>query len=110
MKRIQLVLAALAIVVTSFAAFAGPVMAQLVYENTDNYSNQEGWENGYYVNPDYDDYCDYYPWDPYCWGYYDDDDDDTYWISPDAYYVGNPYENEPWAFYYEGEGDVSYNF
>ncbi len=66
MRRIQLILAALAIVVTSFAAFAGPVMAQLVYENTDNYSNQEGWINGYYVNPDY---YGCWAWDPY-WGWY----------------------------------------
>jgi hypothetical protein len=64
-RRIQLIFAALAIVVTSFAAFAGPVMAQAVYEYTDNYSNQEGWVNGYYVNPD----C-YWYWDWYWGGWY----------------------------------------
>ena len=72
MRRIQLILAALAIVVTSFAAFAGPVMAQLVYENTDNYYNQEFAVFG----PD--DYAAYYD------GYYG-----CYWVCDpwwDVYY------------------------
>ncbi len=72
MRRIQLILAALAIVVTSFASFSGPVMAQAVYEYTDNYSNQEALECAhgecYYYNPSWDDDC-YWYWDWY-WGWY----------------------------------------
>jgi len=84
MRRIRLVLAALAIVVTSLAAFAGPVTAQ-VYEYTENWGNQDYAVSG----PDYyryygDDYCYYYPWD--CYGpYYD-------------YY--DPYD-DPWDYYYD---------
>ena len=42
MSRIQLMLAALAIVVASFAAFSGPAMAN------DNWNNN--WDNGWWWN------------------------------------------------------------
>ncbi len=71
MRRIQLILAALAMVVTSLAAFSGPAMAQAVYEYDTNYSNQEALDCVHgectYYNPAYDD-CDWY-WDWY-WGWY----------------------------------------
>jgi hypothetical protein len=107
MKRIQLVLAALAIVVTALAAFAGPVMAQVVYENTDNFSNQEYAEFGPGGYASYYDGC--WAWDPY-WGWYywcDDDDyypyyedDGRYYTSPYTYYEGDPSGPGPWSFYY----------
>ena len=40
MRRIQLILAALTIVVASFAAFSGPAMAN------DNWDNNWRWDNG----------------------------------------------------------------
>ncbi len=103
MKRIQLVLAALAVVVAALAALAGPAMAQ-VYQYEQNWGNQEGWENGYYVNPDYD-YCDYYPWDPYCWGYYYGDDDDP-WDYDDGLYVSGDNDGDgiPDTVFYSSDG------
>jgi hypothetical protein len=69
-------------------AVAAPVSAQVYYDGC--------WA--------YDAYWDY--WYYWC----DDDGDDIYWVSPDAYYVGDPSGNEPWSFYYTGEGDVSYEW
>jgi len=94
MRRIQLVLAVLAIVVTALAAFPGPVMAQ-VYNYDDNYYNQDFAVNGYWYNP----YYGYYPY------YYDDG---YYRVGPDAYYPYGP--NGPWSFYYTGDDDISFEW
>ena len=48
MRRIQLILAALAIVVASFAAFSGPAMANDNWDNNwrwDNNNNNDNWWN-----------------------------------------------------------------
>jgi hypothetical protein len=79
MRRIRLVLAALAVVVAALAALAGPAMAQ-TYSYDQNWGNQqgyvigpggyvEGYDNGWTYDPYYGYY---YPgwgyssdWDPY---------------------------------------------
>ncbi len=92
MRRIRLVLAALAVVVAALAAYAGPAMAQ-TYSYDENWGNQQGgvwgpegyyqsYDNGYYYGSDWDSY-----YGPY-WGYYD----------PDYYY--DPYGPD----YYYGDG------
>ena len=82
MRRIQLVLAALANVVTSFAAFAGPAMANEL--DCHNARNQPDGiircDNGRLYDPYnrvnspsfHDDFfypCNPYFYNPYCWGY-----------------------------------------
>ena len=58
MRRIQLVLGALAIVVTSFAAFSGPAMAQdndyPPFYNGDEYYDDEYYDDEYYDEEFYD--------------------------------------------------------
>lgn len=96
MKRIQMVLAALAIVVTSLAAFSVPAMAEdldcrdakgdLIRCDGDLY---EPYGYGYY-----NDYFDNYYFDRY--------DDYYYFLSPYNYYGG--FDND---YYYDGcEGPV----
>src|SRR5215212_1547043 len=93
MRRIQLVLAALAIVVTAFAAFAGPVMADspdcrnargdLIRCDGDLYApyNNDGYYwNDYYApyNNYWDD--DYYGYNPYWYNdYYFADEGCPFW-------------------------------
>ena len=96
MKRIQMVLAALAIVVTSLAAFSVPAMAddldcrdargELIRCDGDLYEPYGyGYHNDYFDN----DYFDRY-------------DDDYYFLSPYNYYGG--FDND---YYYDGcEGPV----
>jgi hypothetical protein len=89
MRRIQLTLAALAMVVTALTAFSGPVVAQDLncrdargylircdgelyapYDHGSYYHDDGYYDNGYYDNGYYDD------------GYYDDDyyyDDEDCW-------------------------------
>ncbi len=100
MKRIQMVLAALAIVVTSLAAFAVPAMADdldcrdakgdLIRCDGDLY---EPYDRGsYYDDNDYNDYFDN-----------DYDDDYYFFFSPYNYYGG--FDND--YYYYDGcEGPV----
>ena len=81
MKRIQMVLAALAIVVTSLAAFAVPAMADdldcrdakgdLIRCDGDLYAP---YGHNYYFDNDYNDYFDNdYFFSPYYYGGFDDD-------------------------------------
>jgi hypothetical protein len=89
-RRIQLVLATLAIVVTALAAFPGPVMAQTYY---------------------YDDCWAYdvdYGWFYWCDDYYEDDG--YYYISPDAYYYYPDGPNGPWSFRYTGNEPETFSF
>jgi hypothetical protein len=93
-KRIQIILGALAIVITSFAAISGPALAadldcrdargDLIRCNGDLYSPYD--DDGYYSynNDNY--------WDDYDW-------DDDYDFSP---FFFNPY------YYYGGFDDYSY--
>jgi hypothetical protein len=69
-RRIQLILAALAIVVTSFAAFSGPAVAQVVFQNDANFHNY-GWCDNYdcYDFSYWEDDGCYWVWDDY-WGWY----------------------------------------
>ena len=97
MKRIQMVLAALAIVVTSLAAFAVPAMADdldcrdakgdLIRCDGDLYVP---YGDNYYFDNDYNDYFD------------NDYDDYYFFLSPYNYYGG--FDNDS---YYDGcEGPV----
>ena len=104
MKRIQMVLAALAIVVTSLAAFAVPAMADdldcrdakgdLIRCDGDLYEPYD--RDSYYDDNDYNDYFDN--------DYFDNDYDDYYFFfSPYNYYSG--FDND--YYYYDGcEGPV----
>ena len=91
MKRIQMVLAALAIVVTSLAAFAVPAMA-------DDLDCRDA--KGDLIRCDGDLYA------PYTDNYYFDNDyDDYYFLSPYNYYGG--FDNDYYYYYYYGcEGPV----
>ena len=102
MKRIQMVLAALAIVVTSLAAFSVPAMADdldcrdakgdLIRCDGDLYAP---YGDNYYFDNDYNDYFDNDYFDRY-------DDDYYYFLSPYNYYGG--FDND---YYYDGcEGPV----
>jgi hypothetical protein len=91
MKRIRLVLGALAIVVASFAAVSGPVLADeldcrdargdLIRCDGDLYApydNDTRDFDYYYTNYDYDDYFSpYYFYSPYF--FYNDFDDDYFY-------------------------------
>ena len=89
MRRIQLVLGALAIVVTSFAAFSGPAMADdlncrdakgdLIRCDGDLYAPYNNYWNGNYWNGAY--------WGDNWWdNSWDDDDFEDYWDDyQDAY-------------------------
>jgi hypothetical protein len=93
MKRIQMMLAALAIVVTSLAAFAVPAMADdldcrdakgdLIRCDGDLYAP---YTDNYYFDNNYDDY------------YFDNDYDDYYFLSPYNYYGG--FDNDYYYYYY----------
>ncbi len=93
MKRIQIILGALAIVVTSFAAVSGPALAQdldcrdargdLIRCDGDLYSPYDDDDYSFYDDDYfYDDYNDYYfnPYlfNPYYYYYGDFDDDYSY--------------------------------
>ena len=92
MKRIQIILGALAIVVTSFAAISGPALAEdlncrdargdLIRCDGDLYSPYDN-DDDYFYDDDY--------------SFYNDDDD---YFSP---YFFNPY-----YYYYGGFDDYSY--
>ena len=103
MKRIQMVLAALAIVVTSLAAFAVPAMADdldcrdakgdLIRCDGDLYAP---YSHNYHFDNDYDHDFD----NDYFDRYYDDD---YYFFGPYNYYGG--FDND--SYYYDGcEGPV----
>jgi hypothetical protein len=107
MKRIQMVLAALAIVVTSLAAFAVPAMADdldcrdakgdLIRCDGDLYAP---YSHDYHFDSDYNDYFDndYFDND-----YFDRYYDDYFFFSPYNYYGG--FDND--SYYYDGcEGPV----
>ena len=93
MKRIQIILGALAIVVTSFAAISGPALAEdlncrdargdLIRCDGDLYSPYDN-DDDYFYDDDY--------------SFYNDDDD---YFSP---YFFNPY----YYYYYGGFDDYSY--
>ena len=88
-KRIQILLGALAVVVTSFAAVAGPALADDL-DCRDARGDLIRCDGEFYSPYDDEDY------------FYDDDfyfDDDDYYFSP---YFFNPY------FYYGGFDDYSY--
>ena len=57
MRRIHLMLAALAIVVASFAAFSGPAMANDNWNNRwdDGWRWNNNWDNGWRWNNNWDD-------------------------------------------------------
>jgi hypothetical protein len=114
MKRIQMVLAALAIVVTSLAAFSVPAMADdldcrdakgdLIRCDGDLYAP---YSHNYYFDNDYDhDFDnDYFDNDYFDNDYFDRYDDDNYYyfLSPYNYYGG--FDND--FYYYDGcEGPV----
>jgi hypothetical protein len=101
MKRIQLVLAALAMVVATLAAFAGPVMAQTTYNYTQDWGNQQG---GVFS----DDYASFYDNDYDDWYYYDPDDD-WYYYDPDWYFYDDGSGGYPEVVWYTGDG-VVYDF
>ena len=94
MRRIKLVLAALAVAVASFAAFSGPVLADeldcrdargdLIRCDGDLYAPYYSHDNYYY---DHDDYFDYYY-----------DNDDVYFFTPYNYFYS------PYNFYGGCEG------
>ena len=92
MKRIQIILGALAIVVTSFAAVSGPALA-------DDLNCRDA--RGDLIRCDGDLYS---PYDDYY--YYDDDYfyNDNYW--DDDYYF-SPFSFNPY-YYYGGFDDYSY--
>jgi hypothetical protein len=112
MKRIQMVLAALAIVVTSLAAFAVPAMADdldcrdakgdLIRCDGDLYEPYD--RDSYYDDNDYFD-NDYFDNDYFDNDYFDNDyfDDYYFFFSPYNYYGG--FDND--YYYYDGcEGPV----
>ncbi len=70
-KRIHLLLAALAVVVTSFAALSGPAMAD-DWENDREHNGNVVWHSN---DGDWDDW-DNDDWDNYSWLVNDWDDDD----------------------------------
>jgi hypothetical protein len=96
-KRIQIILGALAIVVTSFAAISGPALAadldcrdargDLIRCDGDLYSPYDDNDGYYYYNDNY--------WD----------DDDYYW---DDDYDFSPLFFNPYNQYYGGFDDYSY--
>jgi hypothetical protein len=90
-KRIQLILGALAIVVTSFAAISGPALAEDL--NCRDARGDLIRCDGEFYSP-YDNDDDYF-YDDY-YSFYNDDDD---YFSP---YFFNPY------YYYGGFDDYSY--
>ncbi len=89
MKRIQIILGALAIVVTSFAAVSGPALAADV-DCRDARGDLIRCDGDLYSPYDYDDDYSFYSDD-----YFDDD----YYFSP---YFFNPY------YYYYGDFDNDY--
>ncbi len=88
-KRIQIILGALAIVVTSFAAISGPALAEDL--NCRDARGDLIRCDGEFYSP-YDD-------DNY---FYDDD----YFYNNDDYF--SPYFFNPYAYYYGGFDDYSY--
>ena len=91
-KRIQIILGALAIVVTSFAAISGPVLADDL-DCRDARGDLIRCDRDFYSPYDDDDY--YY--------YFYDDDDDFY----DDFYNDDYFFN-PYYSYYGGFDDYSY--
>ena len=93
MKRIQIILGALAIVVTSFAALSGPALA----EDLDCRDAR-----GDLIR------CDGEFYSPYDDDYYNDDD---FYYYNDDYYLDDDYDFSPYFFnpyYYGGFDDYSY--
>ena len=91
MKRIQIILGALAIVVTSFAAISGPALAEDL-----NCRDARG---------------DLIRCDGYLYSPYDNDDDyfyDDYSFYDDDYYLDNDYFFNPYYYYYGGFDGYSY--
>ena len=90
-KRIQIILGALAIVVTSFAAISGPALA-------DDLNCRDA--RGDLIRCDGDLYSPY------------DDDDDYYYYNNDNYwdddYYFSPFFINPYYYYYGGFDDYSY--
>jgi hypothetical protein len=78
-KRIHLLLAALAIVVTSFAALSGPAMAD-DWDNDRNHNGNLVWHSN---DGDWDD------WDNYWWLVNDWDDDDWNHDSDNSWWWAN---------------------
>jgi hypothetical protein len=78
-KRIHLLLAALAIVVTSFAALSGPAMAD-DWDNDRNHNGNLVWHSN---DADWDD------WDNYWWLVNDWDDDDWNHDSDNSWWWAN---------------------
>lgn len=91
MKRIQIILGVLAIVVTSFAAISGPALAEDL-NCRDARGDLIRCDGEFYSPYDDDDY--FYDDDYY---FYNDDDDDF-----------SPYFFNPYYYYYGGFDDYSY--
>ena len=90
-KRIQIILGALAIVVTSFAAISGPALAEDL-----NCRDARG---------------DLIRCDGNLYSPYDNDDDyfyDDYFYNDDDYYLDDDYFFNPYYYYYGGFDDYSY--
>jgi len=94
-KRIQIILGALAIVVTSFAAISGPALAEDL-DCRDARGDLIRCDGDFYQPYDDDDGYYYYNSDNY-W------DDDYYWDDDDYF---SPYFFDP--YYYGGRDDYSY--
>lgn len=92
MKRIQLILGAIAIVVTSFAAISGPALAEDL--NCRDARGDLIRCDGEFYSP-YDNDDDYFYDDDY--SFYDDD-----------YYLNDDYFFNPYYYYYGGFDDYSY--
>ena len=93
MCRIQIVLGALAIVVTSFAAISGPALAEDL-NCRDVRGDLIRCDGEFYSQYDNDD--DYFYDDDY-YSFYDDD-----------YYLNDDYFFNPYYYYYGGFDDYSY--
>lgn len=95
MKRIQIILGVLAIVVTSFAAISGPALAEDL-NCRDARGDLIRCDGEFYSPYDDDDY------------FYDDD----YYFYNDDYYLDDddfsPYFFNPYYYYYGGFDDYSY--
>ena len=93
MKRIQIILGALAIVVTSFAAISGPALAEDL--NCRDARGDLIRCDGEFYSP-YDNDDDYFY------------DDDYFFYDDDYYYLDDDYFFNPYYYYYGGFDDYSY--